>query len=469
MSTEVLIVGAGPTGLLLAAELQLAGVSIRLVDKTIERSGQSKALTLQPRSAEILHSRGLLEPLLEEVERLTAGHFAGLPIPLEYSAWETRFPYQLGIPQVRIEEQLENHLRLHGVRVEGLTLIGLDQDEEGVRAEFGDGSTIRAEWVVGCDGGRSAVRKLSEIAFPGRDGRFSAVVADVVVEGNESEGWALPSLVPRDGAVMTMLPLAEGVHRVLFTGPEQQGLDKDSPVGFDEVSRALTAWYGEGVVLRELRWGSRFTDAARQASQYRKGRVFLAGDAAHIHSPTGGQGMNLGLQDAFNLGWKLAAFVKDGVDLLDSYHEERHPVGAAVLANTRAQGVLMVPDDDVACLREVFVELMRLPSANKWLAGLVSGLGVAYSPGDHRLIGQRMPDLDLGTTSVAELLRDGRPVLLELSGWAEAARVVVRPDGYVAWASDDPAAEWPDQAFTVRSKASAAVVTPSSERSLAAS
>ena len=137
----------------------------------------------------------------------------------------------------------------------------------------------------------------------------------------------MPSLVPRDGAVMSMLPLADGVHRVLFTGPEQQGLDKELPVGFDEVSRALTAWYGEGVVLRELRWGSRFTDAARQAAQYRKGRVFLAGDAAHIHSPTGGQGMNLGLQDAFNLGWKLAAFVKDGVDLLDSYHDERHPVG----------------------------------------------------------------------------------------------------------------------------------------------
>jgi hypothetical protein len=259
---------------------------------------------------------------------------------------------------------------------------------------------------------------------------------------------------------------------VLFTGPEQQGLAKDLPVGFEEVSRALTSWYGEEVVLREVRWGSRFSDAARQASQYRKGRVFLAGDAAHIHSPTGGQGMNLGLQDAFNLGWKLAAYVKDGVDLLDSYHDERHPVGAAVLANTRAQGVLLIPDEDVACLREIFAELTRLPSANKLLAGLVSGLGVAYSAGEHPLVGQRMPDLDLGTTSVAELLRDGRSVLLDLTGWAEAARVVVRPDGYVSWAADRADAEFAGlvaQAFTVRSKASAAAMTPSSERSLAAS
>jgi hypothetical protein len=285
-------------------------------------------------------------------------------------------------------------------------------------------------------------------------------------------------LVPREGAVMTMLPLGGGVHRVLFTGPDQQGLAKDLPVGFDEVSRALVDWYGEDVALLELRWASRFTDAARQAAQYRKGRVFLAGDAAHVHSPTGGQGMNLGLQDAFNLGWKLSAYVKEGVDLLDSYHDERHPVGAAVLANTRAQGVLMVPDDDVACLREVFVELMKLPSANNWLAGLVSGLGVSYElPGEHPLVGRRMPDLDLGTTSVAELLHAGQHVLLELTGWSEAARIVVRPDGHVLWAADHPDAELPElagtgalvgQAFTVRSKASAAAVTPGSERSFAA-
>jgi 2-polyprenyl-6-methoxyphenol hydroxylase-like FAD-dependent oxidoreductase len=225
----------------------------------------------------------------------------------------------------------------------------------------------------------------------------------------------------------------------LFTGPEQQNLPKDQPVTFDEVASALQAWYGEDVVLRELRYGSRFTAAARQADRYRDGRVFVAGDAAHIHSPTGGQGMNLGLQDAFNLGWKLGAVVRGDADddLLDSYHDERHPAGSAVLANTRAQGVLMVPDDDVACLRETFVDLLGVPEANRRLAGVISGIGLAYAAGEHPLVGRRMPDLTLpdGGT-VSERLRDGRFALLEGAG-LPAARILVRPDGYVRWATDD--------------------------------
>ena len=442
--TDVLVVGAGPTGLLLASELALAGAQVVLVDKADERSGQSKALTLQPRSVEILHSRGLLGSLLDDAPRLPAGHFAGLPVPLDYTALDTRFPYQLGIPQRRIEQLLEDHLVAQGIAVRrGLELTGLRQDSAGIVASFAD-ATIRAGWVVGCDGARSAVRRLAGIGFPGRDGRFSAVVADVVVSGVEP-GWELPALVPRDGAVMTMVPLEDGVHRALFTGPEQQNLPKDQPVTFDEVAAALQAWYGEDVVLRELRYGSRFTDAARQADRYRVGRVFVAGDAAHIHSPTGGQGMNLGLQDAFNLGWKLGAVVRGDADddLLDSYHDERHPAGSAVLANTRAQGVLMVPDDDVACLRETFVDLLGVPEANRRLAGVISGIGLAYAAGEHPLVGRRMPDLALpdGRT-VAERLRDGRFVLLE-GGDLPAARILVRPDGYVRWATDDPAAAVP--------------------------
>ena len=443
--TDVLVVGAGPTGLLLASELALAGAQVVLVDKADERSGQSKALTLQPRSVEILHSRGLLGSLLDDAPRLPAGHFAGLPVPLDYTALDTRFPYQLGIPQGRIEQLLEDHLVAQGIVVRrGLELTGLRQDSAGIVASFASGPTIRAGWVVGCDGARSAVRRLAGIDFPGRDGRFSAVVADVVVSGVEP-GWELPALVPRDGAVMTMVPLEDGVHRALFTGPEQQNLPKDQPVTFDEVAAALRAWYGEDVVLRELRYGSRFTDAARQADRYRVGRVFVAGDAAHVHSPTGGQGMNLGLQDAFNLGWKLGAVVRgdaDG-DLLDSYHDERHPAGSAVLANTRAQGVLMVPDDDVACLRETFVDLLGVPEANRRLAGVISGIGLAYAAGEHPLVGRRMPDLTLGDgTTVAERLRDGRFVLLE-GGDLPAARILVRPDGYVRWATDDPEAAVP--------------------------
>ncbi|MEU4192853.1 FAD-dependent monooxygenase [Kribbella sp. NPDC026611] len=433
--TDVLVVGAGPTGLLLASELTLAGADVTIVDRAAERSGQSKALSLQPRSVEILHSRGLLDPLRGQARELPGGHFAGLPVPLDYSAWDTRFPYQLGIPQLRLEQYLEDHLARHGVVVRrGLELTALHEDE----AVFADGTTIRADWVVGCDGAHSAVRKLTGIEFPGRDGRFSAVVADVVVAGIDPD-WQLPSLVPQDGRVLTMVPLEDGVHRVLFTGPDQQHLPKNQPVAHAEVAAALKGWYGDGVVLRELRYGSRFTDAARLAAQYRVGRVFVAGDAAHIHSPTGGQGMNLGLQDAFNLGWKLGAVVRGDGDeaLLDSYHDERHPAGAAVLANTRAQGVLMVPDDDVACLRETFVDLLGVPEANRRLAGVVSGLGLAYAPGDHPLVGQRMPDLDLpdGTT-IAEHLRSGRYLLVEVDG----GRVLLRPDGYVQWATDDPAA-----------------------------
>ncbi|WP_432885769.1 FAD-dependent monooxygenase [Kribbella sp. CA-245084] len=443
--SDVLVVGAGPTGLLLASELALAGANVVLVDKAAERSGQSKALTLQPRSVEILHSRGLLGSLLDGAPRLPAGHFAGLPVPLDYSTLDTRFPYQLGIPQRRVEQLLEDRLVAQGIVVRrGLELIGLRQDLTGIVASFG-GETIRARWVVGCDGARSAVRRLAGIDFPGRDGRFSAVVADVVISGVEP-GWALPALVPRDGAVMTMVPLEDGVHRALFTGPQQQNLPKDQPVTFDEVAAALQAWYGEDVVLRELRYASRFTDAARQADRYRAGRVFVAGDAAHIHSPTGGQGMNLGLQDAFNLGWKLGAVVRGdaGDDLLDSYHDERHAAGSAVLANTRAQGVLMVPDDDVACLRETFVDLLGVPEANRRLAGVISGIGLAYAGGEHPLVGRRMPDLTLADgATVSGRLRDGRFVLLEGEG-LPAARILVRPDGYVRWATDEPEAEVPE-------------------------
>ncbi|WUJ74266.1 FAD-dependent monooxygenase [Kribbella soli] len=442
---DVLVVGAGPTGLLLASELVLAGANVVVVDKAAERSGQSKALTLQPRSVEILHSRGLLGSLLDGAPRLPAGHFAGLPVPLDYTALDTRFPYQLGIPQRRVEQLLDNHLVAQGIVVRrGLELTGLRQDSAGIVASCSDGSAIRAGWIVGCDGARSAVRRLAGIDFPGRDGRFSAVVADVVISGVEP-GWGLPALVPRDGAVMTMVPLESGVHRALFTGPGQQNLPKDQPVTFDEVAAALQAWYGDDVVLRELRYASRFTDAARQADRYRVGRVFVAGDAAHIHSPTGGQGMNLGLQDAFNLGWKLGAVVRGDADddLLDSYHDERHPAGSAVLANTRAQGVLMVPDDDVACLRETFVDLLGVPEANRRLADMISGIGLAYAGGEHPLVGRRMPDLTLADgTTVSSRLRGGRYVLLE-GGDLPAARILVRPDGYVRWATDDSEAEVP--------------------------
>jgi 2-polyprenyl-6-methoxyphenol hydroxylase-like FAD-dependent oxidoreductase len=415
VTTDVIVVGAGPTGLLLAGELALGGATVTVRERLERRTGQSKALNLQPRSAEVLDSRGLLEPILAEaLDRIPAGHFAGLP--LDYSGLATRYPYQIGIPQARVEDHLETWARSLGVRiVYGSPVADLTQDEDGVTA-----GGERAAFVVGCDGGRSTVRKLLNVPFPGRDARMCAVVADVTLSGGGPEGWRLPDLTPRDGGVVTVLPLAGDVFRVLAAGPEQLAAEQSAPVTEAELARVLDR---ADLTLGEVRWASRFTDVSRQAARYRSGRVLLAGDAAHVHSPTGGQGLNLGLQDAFNLGWKLAAVLRgDAPDaLLDSYHDERHPVGARVLASTRAQGVLMVPDGDVVALRGIVASMMDATA----LAEMVAGLDIVYPTGcPHPLAGRRMPGLDLA------VLRDGRAHLVETGG----DTALVRPDGYVAWA-----------------------------------
>jgi 2-polyprenyl-6-methoxyphenol hydroxylase-like FAD-dependent oxidoreductase len=469
MNADVVVIGAGPTGLMLAGELGLAGVRTVVVERLPEPVGHSKALNLQPRTAEVLELRGLLAPLLDRaLGRLPAGHFAGLPVPLDYTPWDTRHPYQVGIPQNRVEAYLEECLGGHDIPLlRGHEVTSVEDDGEGVTVTAIGGITLRGRYAVGCDGGRSTVRRLLGVPFPGRDGRVSAVVVDITLKGREEPvpgQWRLPRLTPRHGWVAMMLPLADGVFRFLFSGPDQQTMDRDAPVTEAEVDHALRATGGEGTELGELRWASRFNDAARQVERYRTGRVLLAGDAAHIHSPAGGQGMNLGMQDAFNLGWKLAAEVHgrapDG--LLDSYHTERHPVAARVLAHTRTQALLMSHDEDAGPLREVFADLMRLPDTNRYLAGMISGLDVRYAMhGEHPLLGARMPDLDLttgdGRTRVSDLLHGGRGLLLELGdeprhAFAAAnlparvdhvtarakpdigvSAVLIRPDGHVCW------------------------------------
>lgn len=483
---DVIVVGAGPTGLMLAAELALAGVRPVVLEKLTARSGQSKALGLQPRSAEVLDQRGLVEAVRgRALGDIPGGHFAGLPIPLDYRPCGTRFPNQVGIPQARVEEILERRLAGYDVSIlRGRELVGLSQDATGVTATVNTGGgemRLRGGFLVGCDGGRSAVRKLAGIGFPGQPATMSAVVADIVFarppEGYSGEwdsivGERLRSgLQARDKGFYLLLPLSEGVYRILFTTARQQAAGRDEPVTKHEVSRAVSEFYGPEPVVGEVRWASRFTNASRQAERYRVGRVLLAGDAAHIHSPVGGQGLNLGLQDAFNLGWKLAAEVAgwapDG--LLDSYHTERHPVGARVLQNTRAQGVLMSPGEDVAALREIFSELLALPEANRHLAGMISGLDIRYGmPGDaaHPLLGRRMPDVDLrtpeGPARAAELMRSGRGLLLDFSDrqefsgtgrrWQDRVShvpvssselagiqgVLIRPDGYICWVEAEP-------------------------------
>jgi 2-polyprenyl-6-methoxyphenol hydroxylase-like FAD-dependent oxidoreductase len=452
---------------------------------------------VNPRTAEVLAMRGLADAVAARaVPREGAGaHFAGLPVPLDARPWRTRHPDGLLVPQDRLEAVLEARLREQGVTVRRRTVLtGLTQDDDGVTVQLTgpDGEhPLRAQYLVACDGGHSTVRTLVGAAFPGRAGTMSAVSADVdLVSASPTvpRSAAHISTLQRTGGGYWMLlhPLDADAgrtdgYRVVFGAPGRPAPDREEPVSADEVARALAAVHGPETVLRRLRWGSRFSDASRQLTAYRHGRVLFAGDAAHIHPPIGGQGLNLGVQDAMNLGWKLAATVAghapDG--LLDTYHGERHPVAAGVLATVRAQGVLMSPPpdaDDVRALRDIVVDLARLPDANRYLAGLMTGLALRYDLGDpDPLVGSRMIDLSLhtidGPTTVSTLLRTGRGLLLDRVGELvptttragvdhvtarvvdspvgsepAADRVLVRPDGYVAWI-DNGSGDAPDAAL----------------------
>ncbi|QDL68752.1 monooxygenase [Streptomyces malaysiensis subsp. malaysiensis] len=475
-TTEVVIAGAGPTGLTLAYELALAGVETLVLEKLPQRIEQVKGGGIQPRTAELLELRGLLEPLLRRAVSRDAvgGHFAALPVPLDCSPWGTRHPFPLAIPQWEIEAVLEERAVATGARVlRETTVSGVEPDRDGVVVTAG-GLRVRAGYLVACDGGHSTVRKLLGLPFPGRPGTHQAVLADIRLS-------AVSPLVPRQmghmstltrhaGGYWSMLvPLGGDRYRITFGHADQTDLDRDTPVTHEEIATALRAVYGEETTLGAVDNSSRFGDATRQLEHYRAGRVLFAGDAAHIHPPLGGQGLNLGIQDAFNLGWKLAATVQGRAPsgLLDSYHTERHPVAAQVLHHTSAQRVLADPNptEDVAALREIVIDLLRLPDANRHIAGLMSGLSLRYPlSGDHPLTGQRAPDADLvteaGATRLSALFGSGHAVLLDLAGTVPAdlrlpprvdlvratspadlgaAALLIRPDGYVTWAADGSA------------------------------
>ncbi|MDN3352169.1 FAD-dependent oxidoreductase [Actinomadura sp. DC4] len=468
--TEVVIAGAGPTGLTLAYELALAGVQTLVLEKLPRRIEQVKGGAIQPRTAELLEMRGLLEPLRDRSlpREPVGGHFAMLPVPLDCTPWDTRCPYPISIPQWRVEELLEERATARGARILRDTPVTAVEPGDGVTVEAG-GLRVRARYLVACDGGRSTVRKLLGQPFPGRPGTYLAVLADVRLS-------ATSSLVPRRmGHISTMTRMAGGYwamlvpiggerYRFTFGREGDADLTKDTPVTEEEIAAALRAVYGEETVLGGVDNASRFTDATRQVEHYRVGDVLFAGDAAHIHPPLGGQGLNTGVQDAINLGWKLAATIQGraSAGLLDTYETERRPVGAGVLHHTSAQRVLADPrpGEDVLALRDIFVDLLRLPDANRHLAGLMSGLSLRYDlPGDHPLTGHRMPDADLitdaGPVRASTLFRSGHAVLLDLGGVVppdlrlpagvdlvraksglDAAAVLIRPDGYVCWATD---------------------------------
>jgi 2-polyprenyl-6-methoxyphenol hydroxylase-like FAD-dependent oxidoreductase len=454
VDAEVIVIGAGPTGLALAHELALGGAAVLVVEARAEQLEQVKGGAIQPRTAELLDARDLLAPMLELATRRpdVGGHFAGLPVQLDNTVWGTRHPYVISVPQWRIEQVLADAATRLGVRVlrdHAVTGIESTDTEVVVRTAGGE---LRAGWAVACDGGHSTVRKLLNLPFPGEPGTYVSALADIrlaAVSDRVPTAAGHISEMTRQGAQHwgMLTPVGDGtLYRFVFGNGDGTAPATDAA----GVQRALTDIYGEPTRLGELRHASQFGDATRQLESYRHGRVLFAGDAAHIHPPFGGQGLNLGVQDGINLGWKLAATISgwapDG--LLDTYQTERHPLAALVLHHTKAQRVLFHPDagPDVAALRDIMIDLMRLPDANRWLAGMMSGL-------DH--LG-RVPDLDLdteaGPTRIAELLRPGRPVLLELGGGdlvepvdqpIRAVRAgapaqppatwLIRPDGLLAW------------------------------------
>jgi 3-(3-hydroxy-phenyl)propionate hydroxylase len=463
----VMIAGGGPTGLMLAGELALAGVDVAILERraTQDLNG-SRAGGLHSRTIEVLDQRGIADRFLSEGRVFQVVHFH--MIPLDISDFPTRHNYTLGLWQNHIERILAGWVDELGVSIHReCEVTTFTQDDAGVNVELSDGRSLRAEYLVGCDGARSLVRKAAGIAFSGWDPTTSWVIAEVGMSKEPAWGFR------KDAIGVHAIGRAENGGRARVVLTEQQLRLEREPT-LRDVSEALVAVYGTDYGIHSPSWISRFTDMTRQAAAYREGRVLVAGDAAHVHPPVGGQGLNIAVQDAVNLGWKLAQ-VLNGTSpesLLDTYHAERHPVAARVLRNTMAQVALRRPDDRTKALGDIMSELLGMDEPRRRLAAEMSGLGVHYDLGEgHPLLGRRMPDLDLvtadGPLRVFTLLHDARPVLLNLdepggvdiTPWAGRVQLVdakyvgtwelpalgpvtaptavlIRPDGYVGWVGD---------------------------------
>ena len=456
----VLIAGGGPTGLMLAAELRLRGVGAVVLERDARPSPLVRSLGLHPRSVEILDMRGLLERFLALGRPYPegVGRFAGIA-PARPVELDSAHAYVLGIPQTVTDRLLEEHAAELGAQVRrGAEVVGLEQDAGGVTVELAGGERLRSEWLVGCDGGRSLVRRLLGVGFPGEPARTEWLLGEVEVTMAAAEVAAISDEVRKTHRGFGIGPAADGLFRAVVPAASVAE-DRMVPPTLDEFRAQLRAYAGTDFGARSPRALSRFTDATRLADRYRAGRVLLAGDAAHVHPPLGGQGLNLGIQDAVNLGWKLAAEVGGGAPdgLLDSYGAERRPVAEQVLTLTRAQSVLIDPEPGPQAVRRLLTELMAVDGVGRYLAEQVSGLGIRYDLGEGpELLGRRLCDLPLPDGRLFERLRDGRGLLLDRTGRlgvagrddrvgvvadpglpiAEAA-VLLRPDGYVAWVGDD--------------------------------
>jgi 3-(3-hydroxy-phenyl)propionate hydroxylase len=462
----VVIGGGGPTGLMLAGELALAGVDVAIVERRASQDLTGlRAGGLHSRTIEILDQRGIADRFLSQGQVAQVAGFAW--IRLDISDFPTRHPYGLALWQNQIERILADwvgELRVPIYR--GREVMGIAQDDTGVDIDLADGQRLRAEYLVGCDGGRSLIRKAAGIDFPGWDPTISCLIAEVEVA--EEPNWGLRR---DDKGIHSFSRLEGGPVRVMVT---ERHVRQTSAPTLRDLSEALIAVYGTDYGIHSPTSISRFTDMARQAASYRVRRVLLAGDAAHVHPPMGGQGLQIGVQDAVNLGWKLAQVVKQTSpeSLLDTYHAERHPIAARVLRNTMAQTALLRFDDRIEALRDAVSELLSMDEPRKRFAAMMSSLDIRYDFGEgHKLLGRRMPDLDLvtadGTLRVFTLLHDARPVLLnfgepggfDITPWADRVHsidvkyvgmwelpvvgavaaptaVLIRPDGYVAWVGD---------------------------------
>ncbi|MFE3718143.1 FAD-dependent monooxygenase [Streptomyces cyaneofuscatus] len=435
MDSAVIVVGAGPVGLMLAGELRLAGVSVIVLEQLAYPTGQSRALGFTVRTMEVLDQRGLLSSF-GDIPTSTKGHFGGLLV--DFDMLDSPHGTSHGIPQARTEQVLGQWAAGLGVDIRrDHEVVDLSSDEYGVEVEVRtpDGTRrLRTSYLVGCDGGRSRVRKLAGFSFPGTEGTLEMMLADV----KDIEIQAHPFGQRLPGGIAMSAPIGDGVNRIILR--EHGAPVRREPATFPEVAAGWERVTGQDISGATAVWASSFSDASRQASSYRRGRVLLAGDAAHIHLPAGGQGMNVGIQDAVNLGWKLAAQVNSWAPpaLLDSYHRERHPVGERLLMNTRAQGLLFLGGEEVMPLREVQSELIKKPSVAEHLARMVTGLDIAYDagPGGHRLQGRRIPHHELvgdsGTkTSTTELLHPGHGVLLDFTDTPATGRIASAWDGRV--------------------------------------
>ncbi|MEV2226182.1 rifampin monooxygenase [Nocardia vinacea] len=456
---DVIIAGCGPTGAMLAAELRLHDVRVLVLEKETEPVSFVRIVGLHIRSLELMAMRGLLDRLLERGrQRPVGGIFAAIPKPAP-EGLDSAHAYLLGIPQPVIDHLLEEHAIELGAQVRrGCAVAGFEQDDEGVTVDLADGTRLRSRYLVGCDGGRSTVRKLLGVGFPGEPARTETLMGEMEVGVPQEEIAAKVTEIRETNKVFSLGPFGEGVYRVVVptAGVSE---DRAEPPTLADFKQGLRAIAGTDFGVHSPRWLSRFGDATRLAERYRVGRVLLAGDAAHIHPPAGGQGLNLGVQDAVNLGWKLAAQIRGWAPetLLDTYQTERHPVAEDVLDNTRAQVQLHSTEPGSQALRRLLTELMDFDEVNRYLIEKITAISIRYDFGEGPdLLGRRLRDIDLKQGRLYDRLRRGRGLVLDrterltVEGWSDRVdliadpaaaldvpAILLRPDGYVAWIGEN--------------------------------